>query len=216
MNLKACIFDLDGVIVDTAKFHFQSWKMLADKIGASFDHEINEQLKGVSRLTSLQTILNLNGIVVSDEEKEKLAIEKNDWFVDMVNTMTREETLPGVVQFLDILDQNGIKTAVGSASKNAILALTKIDLIDRFDTIIDGSMVSEAKPNPEVFLKAASNINVAPENCVVFEDAIAGVEAALNGGMRCIGIGDSAILEKSDLVIQSFLDIDLQTVRNLI
>jgi len=216
MNLKACIFDLDGVIVDTAKFHFQSWKMLTDEIGASFDHEINEQLKGVSRLTSLQTILDLNGIVISNMEKEKLAVKKNDWFVEMVNTMTPEDTLPGVVNFLDILDQNGIKTAVGSASKNAILALTKIELIDRFDTIIDGSMVSEAKPNPEVFLKAASDINVAPENCVVFEDAIAGIQAAHNGGMRCIGIGDNTILQKADLVIHSFLDVDLQTVRNLI
>ena len=216
MDLKACIFDLDGVIVDTAKYHFFAWKKLADQIGAHFDHELNEQLKGVSRMKSLEMILHAADASLSEGEKMELAEKKNMWFVEMVNRMTSEEILPGIEVFLDKLEEEGIQKAVGSASKNAKLALGKTGLIDRFDYIVDGTMVEEAKPNPEVFLRAAKYIQVDPGSCVVFEDAIAGVRAAHNGGMKCIGVGDQKTLLEADLVIQSFEKLDLDHVRELL
>ena len=216
MDLRACIFDLDGVIVDTARYHFLAWKKLSDEIGVHFDHSINEQLKGVSRMRSLETILNIGGIKLSEEQKLDLAEKKNIWFVEMVNQMTSEEILPGIENFLSKLEIEGILKAVGSASKNAKLALGKTDLLHRFEYIVDGTMVKKAKPNPEVFLKAAKEINVPPENCVVFEDAIAGVRAAHNGGMKCIGVGEQKSLNEADLVIQSFEHLDLDRVRELL
>ncbi len=216
MDLRACIFDLDGVIVDTARYHFLAWKKLSDEIGVHFDHSINEQLKGVSRMRSLETILNIGGIKLSEEQKLDLAEKKNIWFVEMVNQMTSEEILPGIENFLNKLEIEGILKAVGSASKNAKLALGKTNLVHRFEYIVDGTMVKKAKPNPEVFLKAAKEINVPPENCVVFEDAIAGVRAAHNGGMKCIGVGEQKSLNEADLVIQSFEHLDLDRVRELL
>jgi len=216
MDLRACIFDLDGVIVDTARYHFLAWKKLSDEIGVYFDHSINEQLKGVSRMQSLETILNIGGIKLSEEQKLDLAEKKNIWFVEMVNQMTSEEILPGIENFLSKLEIEGILKAVGSASKNAKLALGKTNLEHRFEYIVDGTMVKKAKPNPEVFLKAAKEINVPPENCVVFEDAIAGVRAAHNGGMKCIGVGEQKSLNEADLVIQSFEHLDLDRVRELL
>lgn len=209
MNVKACLFDLDGVIVDTAKYHYLAWKELAGELGFEFTEAHNEQLKGVSRMASLDILLSIGGISLSDEEKELLASKKNKRYVGYIEQMTPNEVLPGVINFLTALKKTGIKTAIGSASKNAPLILERLKLNNYFDAVIDGNKVSKAKPDPEVFLKGAEALKVKPENCVVFEDAAAGVEAAICGGMICIGIGLPEILNKAHLVIPGFNDFSI-------
>ena len=216
MIMKACIFDLDGVIVDTAKYHFLAWKKLADQLGVNFTYADNERLKGVSRMESLETILKSGNITLGEQEKEELSAKKNNWFVEYLDNMSANETLPGVVSFLDDLDNNRIWKAIGSASKNAVLALRKIGLEDRFDLIIDGTMVSRAKPDPEVFLKAATGLGLAPGQCLVFEDAHAGIQAAHNGKMKCVGVGNPDILGEADVVIDSFSNINWKTILKLL
>lgn len=216
MILKACIFDLDGVIVNTAKYHFLAWKKLADQLGVNFTYAFNERLKGVSRMESLETILKSGDIILDEQEKEELAAKKNNWFVKYLNNMSVNETLPGVVSFLDDIEHNHIRKAIGSASKNAGLAIRKIGLEDRFDLIIDGTMVSRAKPDPEVFLKAASGLGLPPEQCLVFEDARAGIQAAHNGEMKCVGVGNPDILGEADVVIDSFSNINWTTILTLL
>ena len=212
-TIKACLFDLDGVIVDTAKYHFIAWKKLANQLGIDFTEEENEKLKGVSRVESLQLILNWGGLKKSDEEMHTLATLKNSWYVDMIQNMQPDEILPGVVDFLEELKAANIKIALGSASKNSETILRKINLFDEFDAIIDGTKVSKSKPDPEVFLKGAEALQVEPSNCIVFEDALAGVEAAINGGMRVVGIGESQILTKADLVVEGLHQLDLSKLR---
>ena len=204
MALLGSIFDLDGVVVDTAKYHFLAWKRIAEEIGVSFTKEYNEKLKGVSRMHSLEIILEAGGVEASEDEKLKLATRKNEWFVDYLNKMSPEEILPGVLHFIEQLKSKDIKVALGSASKNAKRALQNIGLMECFEVIIDGTMVSKAKPDPEVFLAAAKALDLPSENCLVFEDAVAGVQAAHNGGMKCVGVGDPEILYEAELVISSF------------
>jgi beta-phosphoglucomutase len=200
-EIKACIFDLDGVIVDTAVYHYKAWKRLADELGIDFTLEDNERLKGVSRMRSLDIILEIGGITKTDAEKEVLAKQKNDWYVAMITQMKPTEILPGAKEFVQSCRDAGIKTALGSASKNSMTILEKINMVTMFDVIIDGNKVSKAKPDPEVFLKGAQELQVAPVNCVVFEDAIAGVEAAVNGGMMVVGIGSPKVLTGANLVV---------------
>jgi beta-phosphoglucomutase len=202
--IEACIFDLDGVVVDTAKYHFIAWKALANELGFEFTTEDNERLKGVSRTQSLEILLEIGGLQFSEKEKQAMAEKKNALYVSYIEKMTPEETLPGVKNFLLELRKAGIKTALGSASKNAPMILERIQLTELFDVIVDGNSITEAKPNPEVFLKGAQKLFVLPENCVVFEDAIAGVEAAQNANMYCVGIGDQETLGFADLVIPGF------------
>lgn len=202
--IEACIFDLDGVVVDTAKFHFIAWKALAQELGFEFTLEDNERLKGVSRMQSLEILLEIGGLHYSDSEKLVMAEKKNELYVSYVGKMTPEETLPGVKKFLQELRDKGIKTALGSASKNAPMILERIQLSGMFDAVVDGNSISEAKPNPEVFLKGAEKLGVLPENCVVFEDAIAGIEAAQNANMYSVGIGEPDTLGFADLVISGF------------
>ena len=204
MMIEACIFDLDGVVVDTAKYHFIAWKALAQELGFDFTHNDNERLKGVSRMQSLDILLEIGGKQFAEKEKLAMAEKKNTLYVSYIEKMSPEETLPGVEQFLQELRKKGIKTALGSASKNAPLILERIGLAGWFDVIVDGNSISEAKPNPEVFLKGAEKLGIIPEHCVVFEDAIAGVEAARNANMYCIGIGEPANLGLADLVIPGF------------
>jgi len=205
MKPKACIFDLDGVIVDTAKYHYLAWKRLAKELGFEFTEKDNERLKGVSRMESLEILLSVGGIRIDDENvKLQLAEKKNKWYVDYINQMTKDEILPGVIEFLELLKKAGIKIAIGSASKNTITILERIGLKDFFDAIIDGTKISKAKPDPEVFLKAAEELGVRPEECCVFEDAVAGIQAAKSAGMKVIGVGDPTILKDADKVIQSF------------
>lgn len=200
-NIKACIFDLDGVIVDTAVYHYKAWKALANSLGIDFTEHDNEQLKGVSRTRSLEIILELGGVIKTEAEKGQLADSKNKQYVEMISRMQPGEILPGAIGFVLACRNAGIKTALGSASKNAMMILDKIGMTGLFDAIIDGNKVSKAKPDPEVFLKGAEALGVRPADCVVFEDAIAGVEAAKAGGMKAVGIGSPDVLAKADLVV---------------
>ena len=202
--IEACLFDLDGVVVDTAKYHFIAWKALAEELGFEFTLEDNERLKGVSRMQSLEILIEIGNLRVSDREKLEMAEKKNALYVSYIEKMTPEETLPGVEKFLQELRAAGIRIALGSASKNAPMILERIQLSEMFDAIVDGNSIAEAKPNPEVFLKGAEKLGVLPENCVVFEDAIAGIEAAQNANMYSVGIGDPETLGFADMVIPGF------------
>jgi len=195
MNKMGFIFDLDGVIVDTAKYHYLAWKNLANELGFDFTEKQNELLKGVSRVKSLEILLDIGKISLTQEKKSALLVEKNKEYLVEVHAMTADEILPGIIDLLDFLDKHHIKYALGSASKNAPLILKKVGLFDRFTAIVDGNDVSKAKPDPEVFLIAAKKLNISPENCIVFEDAIAGVQAANKAGMISIGIGDKNVLK---------------------
>ena len=205
MKIEACIFDLDGVIVDTAKYHYIAWQRLARILGFSFTKKDNERLKGVSRVRSLEILLEIGSINnFSEEKKTELATQKNEWYVEYITKMTPEEILPGVLDLLKSIKEQGIKTAIGSASKNAMTILKRIDVLKYFDTVIDGTKVSKAKPDPEVFVVAANELNADIKKSIVFEDAEAGVEAAKNGGFYCIGIGSTDNLNKADKVIPGF------------
>ncbi len=216
MKIKACLFDLDGVIVDTAKYHYLAWKRLAAELGFEFKESDNERLKGVSRMNSLDILLEVGGINLSQEKKIELADKKNQWYREYILQMTPDEILPGVIDFLKDLKNNGIKIALGSASKNAETILERVRIIDLFDAIIDGTKVSKAKPDPEIFLKGAEALNQKPENSVVFEDAQAGIEAALNAGMRCVGIGKPEILSKATYVTPNLENFTYQHLLNVL
>ena len=202
--IKCCIFDLDGVIVDTAKYHYLAWKRLANSFGFDFSEADNEHLKGVSRVESLHLILQLGGVQLEQEVFDRALVDKNCWYLEYVHQIGPEEILPGVCELLAEVRALGIKTALGSASKNAVLILERIALQDQFDAIVDGNNVSKAKPDPEVFLNAAREAGVAPADCLVFEDAVAGVQAALNAHMTVVGIGASNLLHQAHLVIPDF------------
>lgn len=204
--IKAFLFDLDGVIVDTAVFHYKAWKRLANQLGFDIDEEFNETLKGISRMDSLEAILKHGGISLSQEEKEKYAKIKNEWYLELVNQMTVNDILPGVENFLKESKELGIKIALGSASKNAGLILKKIGILGLFDAIIDGNHVSKSKPDPEVFLKGAEALDLENVACVVFEDAYAGVQAAKAAGMVAVGIGSGIVLNNADFVVKGLFE----------
>ncbi|MFT8312649.1 MAG: beta-phosphoglucomutase [Clostridium sp.] len=214
-KIKACIFDLDGVIVDTAKYHYLAWRRLADKLGFEFTEEQNERLKGVSRMKSLEILLEIGNKNFTEEEKLKLAEKKNNWYIEYISKMKEDEILPGAKEFLEIVRDSGIKTALGSVSKNSMTILNNLKLIKYFDAVIDGNKVSKAKPDPEVFLLGAREVNIEPKNCVVFEDAQAGIEAAINAGMYSIGIGDAKILNKANFVIKSLKQMTIEKLNLL-
>ncbi len=214
-KIEACLFDLDGVVVDTTRYHFIAWRTLAEELGFEFTLQDNERLKGISRMQSLEILLEIGGLQFSDQEKQNMAARKNALYVSYIEKMTPEEILPGVEQFLHNLRENNIKTALGSASKNAPMILERIGLAKLFDAVIDGNLITEAKPNPEVFLKGAESLGVEPENCVVFEDAIAGIEAARNANMYCVGIGQPEILSLANLVIRGFEGFSLEQLKNI-
>ena len=193
--IKGFLFDLDGVIVDTAVFHFQAWRRLAQKLGGDFTEEQNEQLKGVSRVDSLKKIIEWTGATVSDEEFQTLMVEKNEWYLELVQGLGPQDALPGALNFLQTAYNQGIKIALGSASKNAPMILEKLGITPLFTAIIDGNNVVNGKPHPEVFLKGAEALGLEPSECVVFEDSIAGVQAAKTGGMSSVGIGDAETLQ---------------------
>jgi len=215
VDIKALIFDLDGVVVDTAKYHYQAWKKLAKKLGFFFSEKDNERLKGVSRVRSLEILLEVGGIELDEKTKTELATKKNAEYLEYIMKMTPSEILPGVINILNEARGTGLKIAIGSASKNAITILKRLGLLQYFDTIVDGNKVSNAKPDPEVFLNAAKEMNVQPEECIVFEDAEAGVEAAINGGMHVVGIGDEKTLNKAEMIVPGFENIELKTFLEL-
>ncbi|MBX4268346.1 beta-phosphoglucomutase [Clostridium estertheticum] len=215
-NIKAIIFDLDGVLVATAKYHYLAWKRLAKELNIEFSIEDNERLKGVSRMNSLDIILDIGGLTLDNDAKIKLADKKNIWYVEYISKLTPADILPGVIDFLESIKINGLKIALGSASRNSMLILKNLKLTDYFDAIIDGTKVSSTKPNPEVFLKGALALNTPPCQCIVFEDAQSGIDAAINAGMYCIGIGSKNILKKANLVLSGFSDITFDKLRLLI
>jgi len=209
MWTKACIFDLDGVIVDTARYHYLAWKRLTDDLGIIFTPEENERLKGVSRMASLEIILELGGKIHSVSEKKEMAALKNKWYLEYISTMTPKDILPGTLELVNELKFNKIKIALGSASRNTPLLLERLEIADMFDAVADGNSVNKTKPDPEVFLKAAGMLGVEKARCAVFEDASAGVEAALKAGMICIGIGDRSVLKDAHMVIAGLYEMDL-------
>lgn len=208
--IKACIFDLDGVLVDTAHFHYKAWKRLANSLGFDFTERDNERLKGVSRMTSLNILLEIGGKKYSENKKHELADLKNNWYVDDISKMTTNDILPGVLNFLQELKNGGFKLGLGSASKNALKILNRTNLRHFFNTIIDGTKVSNAKPDPEIFLKGIAELGIEPNECVVFEDAAAGVEAALNAGAFAVGVGSAEILRKAHVVIPDFKEMNVK------
>lgn len=210
--IKACIFDLDGVIVDTAKYHFVAWRRLANELGFDFDESFNESLKGVSRMKSLELILELGGVELNESEKQAWATKKNDWYKVFIQQMTPQEILPGVVNFLDQLKATQIGIGLGSASKNAVPILKQIELFDYFDVIIDGTKTTKGKPDPQVFELGAEGLQVDPKSCIVFEDAPKGIKAALAGGFWAVGIGSVDSLGAAHKVLSGFEQLQFEAL----
>ena len=216
MNTQAFIFDLDGVIVDTAKYHFLAWKKIANQLGIEFTHEHNELLKGVSRVRSLDIILGLGKVEASQEDKNKWLVQKNEDYLSYLVDMDQSEILPGVMPILNYLKEQNQLIALGSASKNARPILEKTGTLEYFDAIVDGNDVLNAKPNPEVFLLAAKLLSAKPEDSIVFEDSVAGVQAANIGGMTSVGIGDAKTLNEAKYIFKDFTQMDKSFIENLI
>ena len=203
-TVQACLFDLDGVIVDTAKYHYLAWRQLANQLGFDLTLEQNELLKGISRMESLDIVLGIGGVKLGEEEKLKLAAEKNIRYLELCKQITPDDALPGVRDFLDELRKDHIKVGLGSASKNAGTILTNLDMLSYFDTLVDGNRVTKGKPDPQVFLMGAEDLAVSPEYCIVFEDAVAGIQSAKAAGMIGVGIGEASVLTEADIVIKGF------------
>ncbi len=201
------IFDLDGVIVDTAKYHFLAWKELANTMGLRFTKKDNERLKGVSRVRSLEIILEINGVTLPETQKQAYCTQKNDRYLEYIRQLREDEILPGAKEFLLNARLAGFRIALGSASKNTALILEKLNITALFDAVIDGTKVTRAKPDPEVFVRGAEEIGIPPAQCAVFEDAEAGVDAAHNAGMLAVGIGSRKRLPMADLNIPGLLGV---------
>jgi len=214
--MKGIIFDLDGVIVDTAKYHYLAWKKLANELGFEFTKEQNELFKGVSRKRCLEILLDIGGVETSQEQFDRWMVEKNEDYLAYIEKMNESEILPDVPKVLNYLAEKKIPIALGSASKNARPILEKVKLLPYFDVLIDGNNVTKAKPDPEVFLKAAKKLDVNPENCIVFEDAVAGIQAANNAGMISIGIGKAKVLYEANYNFNDFTEISLEFLDGLI
>lgn len=216
MKQKAFIFDLDGVIVDTAKYHYLAWKNIANRLGIDFTHEHNELLKGVSRVRSLEIILSLGSVEATDADKENWLAEKNADYLNYIDKMQADEILEGVMPVLNWLKENNQLIALGSASKNARPILEKVGILHYFDAIVDGNDVTNAKPDPEVFLKAAQLLGKTAAESIVFEDSIAGIEAANIGGMTSISIGNPEVLQGAHHNFGNFTQIDTHFLETLV
>ena len=213
-KISACIFDLDGVIVDTAKYHFQAWQKLAKQLDIPFNESDNEKMKGISRMDSLEMILALSDKVYSDIEKQKYCAAKNTWYLDLVTDMDKTEILPGIVDFIAHLKEEKIKIALGSASKNARKILNLVGLTDSFDCIVDGNDVIKSKPDPEVFLKGAACLKVKPEATIVYEDSAKGIDAAIAGSFKTVGIGKEVHVGHADIVVQNLVGLSIFDLSN--
>jgi len=214
MNIKGFIFDLDGVITDTAEYHYLAWKRLADELGWSFDREVNERLRGVSRMDSICIIQQHNGAVLSEEELTTWANKKNEIYVESLDGVTPEDYLPGAKELLEDLRHEGFKMALGSASKNAQTVLDRLGASVYFDVVGDGNSVKRSKPAPDIFLFAATGLGLEPGQCIVFEDAESGIDAAREGGFVSVGIGPEARVGHADLRFDSMADASLKAVKS--
>lgn len=209
-QLEGCIFDLDGVIVDTASYHFRSWNKLARNLGFEISEEDNEQLKGISRVDSLEIVLKLGSYTLSQKEKIKCLKSKNDYYLEYVESLKNKDALPGVENLLNDLTKNGYKVCLGSASKNARGIIDKLDLTKYFYAIVDGNDVQQSKPHPEVFLKAAAHIEKDPKYLVVFEDAQKGIEAAHAAGCTTVGVGNPDNLPEANINVKNLKNYKLK------
>lgn len=216
MKHTGFIFDLDGVVVDTAKYHYLAWKKLANQLGFEFTIDQNELFKGVSRKRCLEILLDIGGVIATQKQFDTWMIEKNEDYLRYIEAMDSSEILPDVPKVLNYLKAKDIPIALGSASKNARPILEKVNLLSYFDVIVDGNHVTKAKPNPEVFLMAAEQLGLNPENCIVFEDAVAGIQAANAAKMISIGIGDAKILSEAKYNFLDFTQIELSFLETLI
>lgn len=216
MNNKGFIFDLDGVIVDTAKYHYLAWKKLANDLGFEFTEEQNEMFKGVSRKRCLEILLDIGKVQFTQEQFDYWMVKKNEDYLALIEKMDASEILPDVPKILNFLKDQKIPIALGSASKNAKPILEKVGLLPYFDAIVDGTHVAKAKPDPEVFLIAAKLLNVSSNNCVVFEDAVAGVQAANAANMTSIGIGEKSVLNEAHYNFKDFTEISIEFIQDLL
>lgn len=212
MSTKAVVFDLDGVIVSTDDYHYRAWKSMADEEGIYFDREINERLRGVSRMESLEIILEKAEKTYTDQEKNQMAERKNNLYRELLNELTPKDILPGVMKVLEELKENNINIAIGSSSKNTPMILEKIGLNNYFDAVADGNEIRNSKPDPEVFLLAAKKLEIAPKDCLVVEDADAGVEAALAGKMKVLAVGYATSNPKADYKYKDLSLVDIKDV----
>lgn len=209
MKFQAVIFDLDGVICFTDEYHYRAWKAMADGMGIPFDRTINNRLRGVSRMASLEIILEkYDGPALSQEKKEELARQKNDIYRESLREMSTKDLSDEVMETLDALRAMGLKLAIGSSSKNTPFILGQIGLGDYFDAVSDGNNITHSKPDPEVFVKAAEMLGIASEHCLVVEDAVSGAEAGHAGGMKVACLGDAALNKAGDW--------NMQTIRELV
>lgn len=208
-QFKAVIFDLDGVITDTAHYHYLAWKALAESEGVHFDHAFNENLKGVDRMGSLNLILAGSSKTYSMDEKLALAERKNKQYVELIATMSQADLLPGAIEALASVRAAGLKIGLASVSKNAFTVLDRLGIRDRFDYVVDAALIANSKPHPEIFLNAAAALGVAPEDCLGVEDAVAGVASIKSAGMVALGVGSPDVLTQADRVIPSLSEFRL-------
>jgi beta-phosphoglucomutase len=210
MKISAVIFDLDGVIVSTDEFHYQSWKQISEQEKIYFDREINERLRGVSRMESLEIILSYSDKNYSEKDKQLLAQQKNEVYCELLNKLSPNDILPGVINLLLSLKAKDIKIAIGSSSKNTPFILEQIGLAFSFDAIADGNGITNSKPDPEVFLLAAEKLGVNPEECVVIEDAQAGIDAAISAGMMAVGVGTAAYCVNAHIKLKDLSNLNIE------
>ena len=211
-EVKAVIFDLDGVITDTANYHYRAWKKLAIELDIYFDKTINESLKGVSRLASLEVILKNSKRLFSNEEKNMLAARKNDYYRKLIETITPVDIYPGVLNVFKTLKEKSIKIGLASVSKNAFTVIDKLKIRKYFDYIVDAAKIKNSKPDPEIFLNAAENLNINAKNCVGIEDSSAGIKAIKAAAMYAVGIGNSELLKDADIVLKSLVDFNINNL----
>ena len=213
--MHAFLFDLDGVLVDTAKYHYQAWQAVCKQLGFDLSHEENEKLKGIDRVTSLKILLDLGNIKLTQKDFEDWLVKKNDHYLTLIENLNPSDLFEGALPLFKELKKRKIKIGLGSASKNAKYILDKLQITPYFDFIVDGTMTTNGKPDPQVFLLGAKGCSVLPENCVVFEDAEAGIEAAITGNMKAVGIGNEKVLKEAYLIYPHLKDVDLESVLKL-
>ncbi len=215
MSLKACIYDLDGVITDTAKYHYHSWKWVAEQIEYHLTEKQNQKLKGVGRKESLEKIIKWSGNRISEADKQRYLLKKNAMYLEFIDTMTPDEVFPGFKEFNDLAKVQDIKVAIGSSSRNAIRIIDKLDLVLEFHAIVDGGMTENSKPEPDIFLLAAEKLQCDPSECLVIEDSQAGLTAAKKAGMKSILYGEDKGLKGAHLQIDDWLKADLEKFKTL-